>query len=127
MEITALAAEKDRDKAIRYVYKQVAPSKTPFFLFKHIVLKSPPDNLPEFYILKDNGNYIGYLLLLADSMKEVPNPFSYLACHNGDELSYEDHCSLLRFAIQRAVDGKYAKLDWLFQNELANIQEGNRL
>lgn len=122
MEIVVLALEEY--KAIRYVYNHAISSKISFDTFNSIVMNSPIDNLPEFYVLKCDDSYVGYLLLFANSMREVPTPFSYLACHNGDELSYEHHCELLRFAIKRAIDRNYDKLGWLMINELLELQSG---
>ena len=42
-----------------------------------------PYNLPEFYVISEQGKYIGYILLLADKKEDIPKPFTFLACHNG--------------------------------------------
>ncbi len=117
MEITALNLETDQDSAIRYVYEHAIPSKISYETFKMTILKdlSEPYN---YYILKNEGNYIGYLLLFADSLNKVPKPYSALAYHNGDELSYEQHCELLKFAINKAEEKGYNKLEYLMKDEL---------
>ena len=121
MEIVMLAAEENRDAAIKYVYDHAIPSKIPYDTFHAMVLDRPRDGLPEFYILKSEGAYIGYLLLLADTMETIPKPFTFLACHNGDKLSRANHCELLQFIMRRAEQKKYPKLEWLARNELLSL------
>ena len=124
MEITALFLEKDRDKAIRYVYERAISSKIQYITFKTTILNDSSEPY-SFYILKNEGSYIGYLLLFADSLDEVPKPFSVLACHNGDELLYEQHCELLEFMIEKAKEKGYFKLERLIKDELFRMRKYN--
>lgn len=121
MEIIAVNFEKNRDRAIRYVYEHAMSSKISYHDFKTTILNDSDESFG-FYVLKNDGVYIGYLLLLADSLDEVPKPFSFLACHNGDELSYEQHCKLLEFAIKIAKEKGFIKLEHLMKDELFEIQ-----
>ncbi len=42
-------------------------------------------------MISEQGKYIGYILLLADKKEDIPKPFTFLACHNGDTLPKETH------------------------------------
>ena len=86
MEITWL---KNEDNAIQYVYASAVPQKIPLDIFKEIVQSSKENCLPEFYVISEQGKYIGYILLLADKKEDIPKPFTFLACHNGDTLPKE--------------------------------------
>ena len=83
MEITWL---KNEDNAIQYVYASAVPQKIPLDIFKEIVQCSKENCLPEFYVISEQGKYVGYILLLADKKEDIPKPFTFLACHNGDTL-----------------------------------------
>ena len=65
--------------------------KIPLDIFKEIVQSSKENCLPEFYVISEQGKYIGYILLLADKKEDIPKPFTFLACHNGDTLPKETH------------------------------------
>ena len=67
------------------------PQKIPLDIFKEIVQSSKENCLPEFYVISEQGKYIGYILLLADKKEDIPKPFTFLACHNGDTLPKETH------------------------------------
>ena len=54
MEITALFLEKDRDKAIRYVYERAISSKIQYITFKTTILNDSSEPY-SFYILKNEG------------------------------------------------------------------------
>ena len=115
MEIVWLCTEK---KALQYVYESAVPSKISFGTFEKLVQNSKKGSLPEFYVLIDKGEYIGYLLLLADKKEDIPNPFAFLACHNGDQLSEEAHKELLMFIKNRGSEQGWKKLVWLAENEI---------
>ena len=59
MEITWL---KNEDNAIQYVYASAVPQKIPLDIFKEIVQSSKENCLPEFYVISEQGKYIGYIL-----------------------------------------------------------------
>ena len=84
MEIVWLNTEVD---AIHYVYDYAVPKQIPLDTFEKFVRSSKEGTLPEFYVISENGKYIGYILLLADKKEDIPKPFTFLACHNGDNLS----------------------------------------
>ena len=88
MEIVWLNTEVD---AIHYVYDYAVPKQIPLDTFEKFVRSSKEGTLPEFYVISENGKYIGYILLLADKKEDIPKPFTFLACHNGDTLSKENH------------------------------------
>ena len=98
MEITWL---KNEDNAIQYVYASAVPQKIPLDIFKEIVQSSKENCLPEFYVISEQGKYIGYILLLADKKEDIPKPFTFLACHNGDTLPKETHKKILEFIGKR--------------------------
>ena len=75
MEITWL---KNEDNAIQYVYASAVPQKIPLDIFKEIVQSSKENCLPEFYVISEQGKYIGYILLLADKKEDIPKPFTFL-------------------------------------------------
>lgn len=58
MEITWL---KNEDNAIQYVYASAVPQKIPLDIFKEIVQSSKENCLPEFYVISEQGKYIGYI------------------------------------------------------------------
>ena len=97
MEITWL---KNEDNAIQYVYASAVPQK-----------------IPEFYVISENGKYIGYILLLADKKEDIPKPFTFLACHNGDTLPKETHKKILEFIGKRCRVNNWNKLAWLAEQE----------
>ena len=72
-------------------------------------------------VLTDKSKYIGYLLLLADKKEDIPKPFTFFACHNGDKLSVEKHKELLEFVRKRGHEKGWEKLVWLAENELKTI------
>lgn len=114
MEIVLLS---NSEEAIRYVYYSAVPKKIPFADFERLVHNTPNGCLPEFYVITDEGKYIGYLLLLADKKEDIPKPFTFLACHNGDELPIEKHNELLEFVKKRGREKGWEKLVWLAENE----------
>lgn len=122
MEIRKIIEEKDKIKAVKYVYDKAIPSKFSYDIFESLVLNNSSDSLPEFYVLKEKGEYIGYLLLFADEMKNIPKPFTFLSLHNGDELLYSEHCDLLKFIIERSKKKKYTTLEKLASHELLLMQ-----
>lgn len=121
MKIQMLNHEMKYQKEIKYIYNKAIPSKIPYSVFENLVLNSPCNELPEFYILKNEGECIGYLLLLANTTDTIPKPFGSLACHNGDKLSQENHRCLLQFIIDRAKEKKYFKLERIAQYELSSL------
>ena len=64
MEITWL---KNEDNAIQYVYASAVPQKIPLDIFKEIVQSSKENCLPEFYVISEQGKYIGCLLYTSDA------------------------------------------------------------
>lgn len=122
MQIGNVTTEKNREAAIQYAYKKGIYPKYSYDTFKRMVLNSFSDTLPEFYILKSNEKYIGYLLLLPDTMENLPQPFQFLAAHNGDELSNPDHRDLLRFIVARAAEKKWPTFEKIAKHELASLQ-----
>lgn len=66
MEIVWLNTEVD---AIHYVYDYAVPKQIPLDTFEKFVRSSKEGTLPEFYVISENGKYIGYILLLADKKK----------------------------------------------------------
>ncbi len=123
MDIVKVVDEENTDKAIRYVYDHAISTKISYDTFKNFVMSCNADELPEFYILKSKGNYIGYFLFLADTMQSVPKPFTFLACHNGDKLSKENHCILLKFMIDRATKKNCNTLLNLAKYELNQLEK----
>ena len=118
MEVVWLYDERN---AIPYVYDSAVPSKISFGVFERLVQDSKKGYLPEFYVLTDKSKYIGYLLLLADKKEDIPKPFTFFACHNGDKLSVEKHKELLEFVRKRGHEKGWEKLVWLAENELTTI------
>ena len=98
MEIVWLNTEVD---AIHYVYDYAVPKQIPL----------------EFYVISENGKYIGYILLLADKKEDIPKPFTFLACHNGDTLSKENHKKILEFINKQCHANGWNKLAWLAEQE----------
>lgn len=115
MKIVPLNTEKN---AIKYVYESAVPQRISFEYFVKLVRNSENGYLPEFYVITDKESYIGYLLLLADKKENIPSPFSFLACHNGDQLPKKEHIELLEFIKKRACEKEWKKLGWLAENEL---------
>ena len=76
MEIVWLNTEVD---AIHYVYDYAVPKQIPLDTFEKFVRSSKEGTLPEFYVISENGKYIGYILLLADKKEDIPKPFTFLA------------------------------------------------
>lgn len=118
MKIVPLNNEKN---AIKYVYDSAVPQKISFECFEKLVMNSENGCLPEFYVIVGKEHYIGYLLLLADKTENIPSPFSFLACHNGDKLSKKEHIELLEFIKKRACEKEWKKLVWLAENELTGV------
>lgn len=118
MEIVQLNNERN---AMQYVYDNGVPRKIPVDVFNELVQKSNSGKLPEFYVLMDKGEYIGYLLLLADKKENIPEPFTFLACHNGDQLSEGNHRELLEFIKVRGQEKGWRKLVWLAENEMKSV------
>lgn len=112
---------KDEINAISYVYNKAIPKKIPFDIFNNLVLNEN-NNLPKFYVLIDNNEYIGYLLLLADKKEDIPKPFTFLACHNADELDDKNHKELLEFIIKNGKENGWQKLVFLAENDLKNLK-----
>ena len=54
------------------------PQKIPLDIFKEIVQSSKENCLPEFYVISEQGKYIGYILLLADKKEDIPKPLHFL-------------------------------------------------
>lgn len=123
MEIIKIVNDVNVMCAIEYVYNRISLANTSYTDFVNCIVNCSSSGLPEFYIIKDNGKYIGYLFLLADTMKLVPKPFTFIACHNGDTLSKKNHCDLLEFMIGRAVFNKCQTLYKLANHELLCLQE----
>ncbi|MGN0251911.1 MAG: hypothetical protein ACI4EH_11190 [Oliverpabstia sp.] len=119
MKMVWLCNEKN---AIQYVYENAIPPRISFCTFERLVQNSKNGCLPEFYVITDNGEYIGYLLLLADNVEDIPPPFKFLACHNGDQLSEEEHKELLEFIKKRGCEKGWKKLVWLAENEIKEKQ-----
>lgn len=118
MEITWL---KNEDNAIQYVYASAVPQKIPLDIFKEIVQSSKENCLPEFYVISEQGKYIGYILLLADKKEDIPKPFTFLACHNGDTLPKETHKKILEFIGKRCRVNNWNKLAWLAEQEIQQL------
>lgn len=118
MKIVPLRNEKN---AIKYVYDNAVSRKISLEYFEKLVENSENDCLPEFYVILDKESYIGYLLLLADKKEDIPIPFSFLACHNGDQLSRTEHIEMLKFIKKRACEKEWEKLVWLAENELKDL------
>ena len=47
----------------RQVYDYAVPKQIPLDTFEKFVRSSKEGTLPEFYVLSENGTYIGYILL----------------------------------------------------------------
>ena len=111
MEIVWLNTEVD---AIHYVYDYAVPKQIPLDTFEKFVRSSKEGTLPEFYVISENGKYIGYILLLADKKEDIPKPFTFLACDNGDTLSKENHKKSWNLSINSVMqtDG-INSLGWL--------------
>lgn len=110
---------KEEAGATKYVYENTISKKISYDFFKSFVRKNSKNNeLPELYVIKDNGQYIGYLLLLADKKEDIPKPFTFLACHNGDQLPIEQHKKILEFIKIRAKKKGWKTLLWLAENEM---------
>lgn len=77
MEIVWLNTEVD---AIHYVYDYAVPKQIPLDTFEKFVRSSKEGTLPEFYVISENGKYIGYILLLADKKEDIPEAF-YISLH----------------------------------------------
>ena len=75
MEIVWLNTEVD---AIHYVYDYAVPKQIPLDTFEKFVRSSKEGTLPEFYVISENGKYIGYILLLADKKEDIPKPLHFL-------------------------------------------------
>ena len=118
MEITWL---KNEDNAIQYVYASAVPQKIPLDIFKEIVQSSKENCLPEFCVISEQGKYIGYILLLADKKEDIPKPFTFLACHNGDTLPKEAHKKILEFIGKRCRVNNWNKLAWLAEQEIQQL------
>ena len=118
MEITWL---KNEDNAIQYVYASAVPQKIPLDIFKEIVQSSKENCLPEFYVISEQGKYIGYILLLADKKEDIPKPFTFLACHNGDTLPKETHKKILELIGKRCRVNNWNKLAWLAEQEIQQL------
>ena len=118
MEITWL---KNEDNAIQYVYASAVPQKIPLDIFKEIVQSSKENCLPEFYVISEQGKYIGYILLLADKKEDIPKPFTFLACHNGDTLPKETHKKILEFIGKRCRVNNWNKVAWLAEQEIQQL------
>ena len=114
MEIVWLNTEVD---AIHYVYDHAVPKQIPLDTFEAFVRSSKEGTLPEFYVISENGKYIGYILLLADKKEDIPKPFTFLACHNGDTLSKENHSKMLEFINKQCHANGWNKLAWLAEQE----------
>ena len=114
MEIVWLNTEVD---AIHYVYDYAVPKQIPLDTFEKFVRSSKEGTLPEFYVISENGKYIGYILLLADKKEDIPKPFTFLACHNGDTLSKENHKKILEFINKQCHANGWNKLAWLAEQE----------
>ncbi len=114
MEIVWLNTEVD---AIHYVYDYAVPKQIPLDTFEKFVRSSKEGTLPEFYVISENGKYIGYILLLADKKEDIPKPFTFLACHNGDTLSKENHKKILEFINKQCHENGWNKLAWLAEQE----------
>ena len=106
MEITWL---KNEDNAIQYVYASAVPQKIPLDIFKEIVQSSKENCLPEFYVISEQGKYIGYILLLADKKEDIPKPFTFLACQ------------ILEFMGKRCRVNNWNKLAWLAEQEIQQL------
>ena len=104
--------------AVQYVYSKAVSHNISFCEFEKRVYESKKGSWPEFYALMDGGAYVGYLFLLADKKENIPRPFSFLACHNGDELSESKHRELLEFVKARGIDNGWDKFVWLAENEM---------
>ena len=90
-------------------------------IFKEIVQSSKENCLPEFYVISEQGKYIGYILLLADKKEDIPKPFTFLACHNGDTLPKETHKKILEFIGKRCRVNNWNKLAWLAEQEIQQL------
>lgn len=97
------------------------PKKIPLDIFKEIVQSSKENCLPEFYVISEQGKYIGYILLLADKKEDIPKPFTFLACHNGDTLPKETHKKILEFIGKRCRVNNWNKLAWLAEQEIQQL------
>ena len=91
MEITWL---KNEDNAIQYVYASAVPQKIPLDIFKEIVQSKKED---------------------------IPKPFTFLACHNGDTLPKETHKKILEFIGKRCRVNNWNKLAWLAEQEIQQL------
>ena len=116
MEFVMLTNEEA--SATKYVYDNAISKKISYDFFRRFVGNSKNNGLPELYVIEDSGQYIGYLLLLADKKEDIPKPFTFLACHNGDQLSKEQHKKILEFIKERAAKKGWKKLLWLAENEI---------
>ena len=110
MEITWL---KNEDNAIQYVYASAVPQKIPLDIFKEIVQSSKENCLPEFYVISEQGKYIGYILLLADKKEDIPKPFTFLP--------KETHKKILEFIGKRCRVNNWNKLAWLAEQEIQQL------
>lgn len=118
MEITWL---KNEDNAIQYVYASAVPQKIPLDIFKEIVQSSKENCLPEFYVISEQGKYIGYILLLADKKKTSLNLLHFLHVIMAILCQKKLTKKILEFIGKRCRVNNWNKLAWLAEQEIQQL------
>lgn len=104
INIAEISVKKEKEQAIRYIYKEVVSSnlKCSYWKFKRKVLQTKLNKLPQYYIFYEKKQCVGYFLMIANNKRDTCRLFPWLACHNGDSLEITEQLEMIHFMKKEA-------------------------
>lgn len=118
MKITNLREYKEVFKAVSFIRSYFANEGFELGDFRKQVVENTEKHLPQVYVVEENDEKIGFIILAGNDASELQEPFKWLGCHNGDSLDEERHKEILKFAIKACDEYNAPALKEILKHEL---------
>ena len=118
MKITNLRDYKESYKAVSFIRSYFAKEGFELEDFRDIVINNTEKKLPQVFIVEENDEKIGFIILAANDAESLDKPFKFLGVHNGDSMDEEKHKEILKFAMKECDEYNAPDLKEILRNEL---------
>ncbi|MBQ2678769.1 MAG: hypothetical protein IJF98_01075 [Firmicutes bacterium] len=118
MKITNIRDYKESFKAVSFIRSYFAKEGFELADFRDLLLQNTEKKLPQAYIIEENDEKIGFIILAANDADSLDKTFKFLGVHNGDALDEEKHKEILKYAIAQCDEYNAPDLKEILRNEL---------
>ena len=118
MKITNLRDYKESFKAVSFIRSYFANEGFELDDFRDQVINNTEKKLPQVYIVEENDEKIGFIILAGNDASQLQHPFKWLGVHNGDAMDEEKHKEILKFAMKECDEYKAPDLKEILRKEL---------